>query len=267
MSESPLLLTREGPIARLVLNRPDVGNAVDVPLTRALLEAAIACDEDEAIRCVVLTGMGRLFCAGGDIGGFSNSGDRLPALLKELTANINSAVSILTRMAKPLLCVSNGPGACAGLSLALLGDYVLAARSAHFSLGYGAIGLSPDAGATWLLPRLIGLRRAQEMAATNRRVGAEEAAAIGLVTRTVDDAALAVEADAMAATLAATAGRAIGRTRQLLLASFETSLDTQLQLEARAIADGARDPDGREGVAAFLERRKPDFTGRTQGAE
>src|SRR5689334_8978193 len=175
MTESPLLFTRDGPVARLVLNRPDVGNAVDVPLTRALVEAAIACDEDDTIRCVTLTGAGRLFCAGGDIGAFSNSRDRLPALLKELLANINPAVSILTRMAKPLLCVVNGPAAGAGLSLAILGDYVLAARSAHFTLAYGGIGLSPDAGATWLLPRLIGLRRAQDMAVTNRRVGAEEA--------------------------------------------------------------------------------------------
>jgi 2-(1,2-epoxy-1,2-dihydrophenyl)acetyl-CoA isomerase len=267
MAEAPLLFTREGPIARLVLNRPEVGNAVDVPLTRAMLEAAIACDEDDAIRCVVLTGAGRLFCAGGDIGGFSSSGDQLPALLKELTGNINAAVSILSRMAKPLLCVINGPAAGAGLSLALLGDYVLAARSAHFSLGYGGIGLSPDAGATWLLPRLIGLRRAQEMAVTNRRVGAEEAATIGMITRVVDDETLTAEADAIATTLAATASRSIGRTRQLLLASFETSLDTQMQLEARAIAEGARDPDGREGVAAFLERRKPGFTGSRQGAE
>jgi 2-(1,2-epoxy-1,2-dihydrophenyl)acetyl-CoA isomerase len=176
-------------------------------------------------------------------------------------------VSILTRMAKPLLCVINGPAAGAGLSLALVGDYVLAARSAHFSLAYGAIGLSPDAGATWLLPRLVGLRRAQEMAVTNRRVGAEEAVEIGLITRTVDDDALAAEADTVAATLAATASRSVGRTRQLLLGSFETSLDLQMQLEARAIAEGARDPDGKEGVAAFLERRKPVFTGRRQGAE
>jgi 2-(1,2-epoxy-1,2-dihydrophenyl)acetyl-CoA isomerase len=267
MSESPLLFTRVGPIARLVLNRPDVGNALDVPLTRALLEAAIACDEDDAIRCVVLTGAGRLFCAGGDIAGFASSGDGLPALLKELLANINPAVSILTRMAKPLLCVINGPAAGAGLSLAILGDYVLAARSAHFTLAYGGVGLSPDAGATWLLPRLIGLRRTQDMAVTNRRVGAEEAAAIGLVTRVVDDETLTAEADAIAATLAATASRSIGRTRQLLLGSFETSLDAQIQLEARAIAEGARDPDGREGVAAFLERRKPLFSGRRQGAE
>jgi 2-(1,2-epoxy-1,2-dihydrophenyl)acetyl-CoA isomerase len=114
---------------------------------------------------------------------------------------------------------------------------------------------------------LIGLRRAQEMAVTNRRVGAEEAATIGMITRVVDDETLTAEADAIATTLAATASRSIGRTRQLLLASFETSLDTQMQLEARAIAEGARDPDGREGVAAFLERRKPGFTGSRQGAE
>ena len=150
-------------------------------------------------------------------------------------------------MAKPLLCVINGPAAGAGLSLAILGDYVLAARSAHFTLAYGGVGLSPDAGATWLLPRLIGLRRAQEMAVTNRRVGAEEAAQIGLVTRVVDDEALAAEADAIAATLAATASRSIGRTRQLLLASFETSLDD---------ADAARGSGHRRG------RSRPRWDGK-----
>ncbi len=260
MSAPSLFFERDGAIARLTLNRPQAGNALDIPLARALMEAAIACDEDAGIRCVVLTGAGRLFCAGGDIGGFAAAGEAVPAYLKEITAYLHMAISRLARMPKPLLTVVNGPAAGAGLSLAILGDVVLAARSAHFSLAYAGIGLSPDGGSTWLLPRLIGLRRAQELVLTNRRVPAEEAAAIGLVTRVVDDEGLAAEAQTVASKLANSATGALARARALLLASFDASLETQMEAEARAIADAARSAEGREGVAAFLAKRKPDFT-------
>ncbi len=258
-TDTPLLIERDGAMVRLVLNRPHVGNALDIPLAQALMDAAISCDEDDTIRCVVLTGSGRLFCAGGDINGFSEAGDELPSLLKEITDSLHKAVARFARMAKPLIVAVNGPAAGAGLSLAMLGDIVLAARSAHFSTAYGAIGLSPDGGATWLLPRLIGLRRAQEMAITNRRVKAEEAAEIGLVTRVVDDATLADDAAALATTLASSATQAIGRTRALLLDSFGASLETQMDHEARSIADLSRSPHGIEGVTAFLAKRKPTF--------
>src|SRR3546814_36030 len=155
-------------------------------LARALLQAAIRCDTDPAIRCVVLTGAGKLFCGGGDVQAFSAAGDQVSSYLSELAGTLHMAVTRLMRMAKPLLVLVNGPAAGAGLSLAICGDMVLAARSAHFTAAYGMVGLSPDGGMSWLLPRLIGMRRAQAMIIGNQRVSANEAEAIGLVTRTVD---------------------------------------------------------------------------------
>lgn len=260
MSETPLLFVRDGAIARLTLNRPKFGNAIDIPLSRALLDAAIACDEDERIRCVVLTGAGKLFCGGGDVSEFQGAGEGIPAYLKEITAYLHMAVSRLARMPKPLLTVINGPAAGAGLSLAILGDVVLAARSAHFTLAYTGIGLTPDGGSTWLLPRLVGLRRAQELVLSNRRVGAAEAADIGLITRAVDDDALNAEADMLAAQLAKSATAALGGARNLLIRSFDTSLETHLEAEARSIATASRH-EGREGIDAFVSKRKPDFGG------
>lgn len=259
--EPALLIERHGAVARLVLNRPGFGNAIDMPLARLLHEAAIACDEDDAIRCVILTGNGRLFCAGGDIGAFADAGDRLPAFLKEITTYLHATTTRLARMNKPLVTAINGPAAGIGIGFALLGDIALADPAAHFTLAYTAIGMSPDGGATWLLPRLIGLRRAQELCLTNRRVKADEAAAIGLITRVAADGALADEAMALAEQLAAGATGALGVTRRLLLDGATASLETHLDAEARGIAGQARTPEGREGIAAFLAKRPPDFIG------
>lgn len=258
-TESPVLVARRGALAVLTLNRPTFGNAFDVPLARALMEAAIACDEDESIRCVLLTGTGRMFCAGGDIGGFGKAGNGAPALVKEITAYLHVAIARLSRMAKPLVCAVNGPAAGAGFPLALLGDLVLAARSAHLTLAYTAIGLTPDGASTWLLPRLVGLRLTQELVYTNRRVTAEEAVTLGMITRVVDDAELAAEAEELAQNLAGGATQAFGATRRLLAQSFESSLETQMEFESRAIGEAARSTHGREGVAAFLAKRRPEF--------
>lgn len=255
----PVLLDIEDGVARLTLNRPDAGNAIDMPLARALLDAAIACDHDRSVRCVAVTGAGRMFCAGGDIAGFQAAGDRADAYLSELAGTVTLALSRLARMAKPLLMLVNGPAAGAGLSIALAGDVVLAARSAHFTSAYTGIGLVPDCGLTWWLPRVIGMRRAQEMIVTNRRVGAEEAVEMGIVTRLVDD--LDAAGRETAATLAASPVTAIGAVRHLLLDSLSASLETQCEREGRAIAAAGVGAEGREGVAAFLAKRKPDFTG------
>jgi 2-(1,2-epoxy-1,2-dihydrophenyl)acetyl-CoA isomerase len=257
----PLLIERDGGILRLTLNRPEAGNAIDLPLARALFEAAVDADHDPSVRCVVLTGAGRMFCAGGDIGGFAAAGDKTPAFLAELAGVVHMAVAKLARMSKPLLVLVNGPAAGAGLSLAILGDITLAAKSSHFTAAYTAIGLTPDGGMTWLLPRLAGLRIAQEMILTNRRVGAEEAAGLGLVTRTVDDAALAEEGAKVAASLAASATAALGVARNLLADSFTTGLEAQMEREARGIAHAGGGAESREGIAAFLGKRKPDFAG------
>lgn len=254
-----LLFERRGPIAWITLNRPANGNAITLEMARALMLAAIDCDEDAAIRCVVLTGAGRLFCAGGDVGDFAGAGERIPHFIKELTSYFHSAISRLARMEKPLLTAINGPAAGAGLSLAILGDIAIARRSAHFSLAYTALGLSPDGGSTWLLPRLVGLRRAQELALTGERKTAEEAAAIDLITRAVDDDAFDDEIGAMADRLARSATGALGRTRNLLLASFTNTLETHMEAEARSIAGATVAAEGREGVAAFKAKRAPQF--------
>lgn len=259
MSEK-ILLERHGAVGVLRLNRPDLGNAIDTEMAMALMRLATACDEDQALRCILLIGTGRLFCAGGDLGGMAQAGDGVGAMLKELAGVLHMAVSRLARMAKPLVTAINGPAAGAGLSFAVLGDIALAADTAHFTLAYTASGLSPDCGSSWFLPRLIGLRRTQELALTNRRVGAEEAARIGLVTRVVPAADLEAEAMALAQALASGPVRALGRTRALLASSFTAGLEEQMEAEARAIAESGKD-EGREGVAAFLAKRKPHWTG------
>lgn len=274
--DTPLLVERDGPVVRLVLNRPKAGNAINVEVAKALMDAAIECDEDPTVRCVVLTGAGRMFCVGGDVKLFSSAGDRIPHLLKELTSYLHSAVSRLARMKKPLVTVINGPAAGAGFSLALLGDIALASRDASFTLAYGKLGLSPDGGSTWLLPRLIGLRRAQELMLTDPTLTAQQAADLGLVTRVcdadevvseptglttrpVEGATLLAQAAALTDTLSRGGVQAWGRTRELLLSTYGASLESHLEAEARAIALAGRSAESREGIAAFVERRPANF--------
>lgn len=261
MNEEPLRVSIDGPVATLTLNRPAVGNAIDLPLAQALMRAAIRCDQDDSIRCVVLTGAGRLFCAGGDLSAFAAAGDQVPAFLSELAGTLHMAISRLQRMAKPLLVLVNGPAAGAGLSLSLIGDVVIAARTAHFTAAYGGVGLSPDGGMSWLLPRLVGMRRAQEMIIANRRVSAEDGAAIGLITRMVEDGDLASAGAEAISTLAAAPTRAVGAARNLLLDSFDGPLEAHLDRETRHIAACGATRDCKEGVAAYLDRRKPEFVG------
>jgi 2-(1,2-epoxy-1,2-dihydrophenyl)acetyl-CoA isomerase len=259
MSDEVLLSIEDG-VASVVVNRPAVGNAFDVPMARGLLDIAIACEADPAVRCVTVTGAGKLFCAGGDVSLMGGAGPKLPQLLAELIAPLNAALSRLARMPKPLVTLVNGPAAGAGMSLAILGDIVLSARSAHFTPAYSAIGLTADGGLSWTLPRLVGLRRAQEIILTNRRVKADEAEAIGLVTRTVDDDALAAEGAALAKKLADAPTAALGAARGLLRESFETAFETQLDRELRSMAVAGAG-EAQEGLAAFLAKRPPNFKG------
>lgn len=274
--EAPLIVTRENGIARLVLNRPQAGNAINLPLAKALMEAAIVCDEDPAIRCVVITGAGKLFCAGGDVRAFVAAGDAVPNHIKELTGYLHLAVSRLARMRKPLITAVNGPAAGAGMSLALLGDIALASRTADFTLAYGRLGFCPDGGATWLLPRLVGLRRTQELILMNPKLSAAEALEMGLITRVCEpdgpdatvepgitlarsDNRLSAQTDAVARQLANSATQAWGRTRALLLRSHGASLESHLEAESRAITDCARSHEGREGLRAWQAREAPQF--------
>lgn len=251
----------EDGIGRITLDRPEAGNAITLPLARALLAAAIRCQTDEAIRCIVLTGNGGLFCAGGDVQLLAGAGDKRSEVLSELIATFHAAVARLARAPKPLVTLVNGPAAGAGFSLAMLGDVVIGARSAHFTAAYGAIGLTPDGGLSWLLPRLVGLRKAQDIILTNRRIKGDEAEAIGLVTRIVDDEVLATEGLKVATALADAPVEALAASRALLADSFETGLETQLDRELRSMAMAGAGRESEEGLSALLAKRPANFRG------
>jgi 2-(1,2-epoxy-1,2-dihydrophenyl)acetyl-CoA isomerase len=261
MSPDLLLFEQRGAVAVLTFNNPNKGNALDRRTSELLLNVVSRCDTDRSIRCVLLTGAGRMFCVGGDIDVFAAAGENASSEIGIAAGIVHLAVARLVRMRKPVITMVNGPAAGAGFSLAIVGDIVLAGRSAEFTAAYTAIGLTPDGGLTWLLPRLIGHRRAQDLILTNRRVNAEQAENIGLVTRVIDDASLRDEAFSLAAKLARGPTFAFGVARSLLVSSFETGIETQMELEARAISDASMSQDGREGVIAFLAKRSPNFKG------
>lgn len=259
-----IILIIDGPVATITLNRPDAGNSIDMELASALLKAVIQCDQDDSIRCVILTGNGPMFCAGGDLAAFSASADKVSNFISELAGTFHLALSRLARMAKPYVVLVNGPAAGAGLGLAISGDIVLSARKAHFTAAYSAVGLSPDGGLTWRLPRLIGLRKAQEIITLNKRITSQQAEDIGLITRVIDDDRLLAEGMALGKTLANSATMALGETRRLLAETYETGLEVHLEKEARSIAGLSYGIEAREGISAFSEKRRPKFY---QGAE
>lgn len=256
MSDAPVLLDVADGIATVTLNRPQAGNAIDLALARALLAAAVRCETDATVRCVVLTGAGRLFCAGGDLDLFRDAGARIDAVLSELAGTLHAALNRFARMPSPLVVLVNGPAAGAGMSLAIGGDIVLCAPSAHFTPAYGSIGLTPDGGMSWSLPRLVGMRRAQEILLLNRRIGAEEALAIGMVTRVVAEDELVDETHAVATRLAAAPGRAAGAVRALLQCSMKSDLAAQLDAEEAAIVAAGASSAARESIAALFAARE-----------
>ncbi len=262
MTEAPAVIVEVAKgVAWLTLNRPESRNAVGPELSQALHEAAVRCADDPDVRCVVLTGSGKFFCVGGDVELFAQVGDRAGETVGALARTFHAGVLRLATMPKPLITAINGPAAGAGLSLAVLGDIAIAARSAQFAVAYSAIGLTPDGGASWMLPRLIGLRRAQEMMLTNRRVGAEEAVTMGLVTRTVADDDLIATVRETADAFAQGAVGALAACRKLLHDGAVIGLAAQLDAEAAAIAAASGSAEGREGVAAFIGKRRPAFPG------
>ena len=250
---------RDGKIARIRLNRPDAANGLNTPMAAELKQAAKICDREAEIRVVILCADGRFFCAGGDIREMQSHGDEVGTAIKSLADDLHEAISILSRMQAALVVAVNGVAAGAGFSLALIGDIVLAAESASFTMAYTRAGLCPDGSSSYFLPRLVGLRRAQELMLTNRRLSAAEACDLGLVTRVVADDDLAAETDRLAGELADTARLSTAYVKKLLLASSGNDLETQMELEGQLVSACAESPDGREGIAAFLEKRDPRF--------
>lgn len=248
-------------VARVTLRRPEAANALTPLMCRELSEAATLCDERGDVRAAILEGAGGAFSAGGDLNLFASAGDGLGATIKTMTADLHAAVSRLSRMDAPVVCAVRGVAAGAGLGLAASCDYAMAADSARFTLAYTAVGLSPDGSSTWFLPRLVGLRRARELMLTNRTLSADEARDIGLVDAVVPEDRLEAEVLARARAFAAGPTRAYGAVKRLLQDSMTNGLETQMEREARTIADLSRGADVREGVAAFVGKRKPAFVG------
>ena len=236
MTDPVQLKIAEG-IATIRLNRPEVGNAIDAHLAKALLDAVACCDFDPAVRCVVLTGTAKMFCAGGDVQAFATAGEGVRELIEAITTPLHDAIVRLTRMPKLIITMINGAAAGAGLGLALLGDIAVAAQSAKFSAGYGGLGFSPDAGVSWLLPKLVGLRKAQQMLIGGERIDAREAERIGLVSLTVDDAELNEVAISLANRMALQSGDALRTTRNLMYRGYHTDLSEHLANEAMFIGN------------------------------
>jgi 2-(1,2-epoxy-1,2-dihydrophenyl)acetyl-CoA isomerase len=249
-------------VATIALNRPEAYNALNLMLGRELFHAALEADEDRAVRCIVVTGTGKAFCAGGDVKDFNDSPDRIGILIKELTTYLHGAVSRLCRTAKPVVMAVNGVAAGGGMSLALAGDLVVAAESAKFTMAYSRIAASPDGSSSYFLPRMIGLRRALELHYTNRVLSAREAMDWGLVNRVHPDAEFSSAVAALAKELAQGPTLAFGRAKLLFHQSTQESLETQMELEAQAIAACGHTEDFKNGVAGFAKKQPVVFHGR-----
>jgi len=249
----------DGSVATITLDRPDALNALTIPLKEALLRAIRRADRDPAIHAIVLTGAGRAFCAGQDLK------ERLepdaPPLETELRERYNPLVLAMHESDTPIVGAINGVAAGAGASLALACDLLVIAEGASIRLAFGRIGLVPDSGATWLLPRLVGPSRAAAIALLDEPISSGQAVELGLAVKAVPAGDVLAEAQVVAARLASFAPRAVALTKRALRHAQETSFSDTLEYEALVQGIAGRTHDHREGIAAFLEKRPPAFTG------
>lgn len=268
-ASSAVLIENESAVRTVRLNRPDVLNACNDDLLGSLAAALKDAERDESVRCVVLTGAGRAFCSGQDLDDVkrrneehkSAGGDQPIELGDHLRHMYHPVIARIRAMEKPVIAAVNGVAAGAGCSLALAADVRIAAESASFIEVFINVGLVPDSGSTFMLPRLIGVSRAMELCFTGRKVGAAEALALGLCSQVVPDDQLAETTMKLAGKLASLPTRAIGLTKRAINAAWTHDLDTQLEYEAQLQTVAGKTHDHREGVTAFLEKRKPEFTG------
>ncbi|MFH1871247.1 MAG: 2-(1,2-epoxy-1,2-dihydrophenyl)acetyl-CoA isomerase PaaG [Pseudomonadota bacterium] len=261
MNYQHILFSLEGGIARLTLNRPDRLNSFTADM-HLELRNALARTRDGGARVLLLTGAGRGFCAGQDLADRNVSAGADPVDLGyTIETYYKPLVLALRALEMPVICAVNGVAAGAGASIALASDIVLAARSASFIQAFCKLGLVPDAGGTWALPRLVGTARAMGLAMLGDKLSAEQAAAWGLIWKCVDDEQLMAEADKLAVHFSSAPTKGLARTKQALYASSGNSLELQLELERASQQELGFGHDYREGVAAFMEKRSPNFTG------
>lgn len=261
-----VLTNSHGAVYEITLNRPQSLNALNDEMMHDLSSALDAVANDPAVRCVLLKGAGPSFMAGGDVKMFrqelGRSATQLRERFQEFVGALHPLIEKLANLRVPLVAAVQGAIAGFGVSLTMLCDFVIAADDSYFTLAYIHLGTTPDGSSTWFLPRLVGLRRAKEIAMLGERIPAAEAVRLGLAYKVVPRDTLESEAASFAARLAAGPTRAYANTKALLHASFGRTLVEQMDAEVASFAECASNPDFAEGVKAFVERRKATFSGR-----
>ena len=256
----PVLVSLDSGVLRITLNRPDSLNAFIAAMHADLAAAMARAESEAAVRCVLITGAGRGFCAGQDLSERDMNAADID-LGAGLEARYNPLVKRMRALDKPVVCAVNGVAAGAGANFALACDLVIAARSASFIQAFVKIGLVPDCGGSYFLPRLAGMQRAMALAMTGDRLSAEDAERWGLIWKCVDDAQLKAESEQLTRQLASGPTRSLGLIKKAMYASAGNTLAAQLDLERDLQREVGRGKDYREGVRAFLEKRKPQFKG------
>ncbi len=255
----PIEVEREQDVALLFLKRPEAYNAFNLDLVKCLCGHLIHVARDESIRGVIVSGRGKAFCAGGDLKWAVSSEQGPTRAFHELAANFHQAVLEIRRMAKPVIAAVNGVAAGGGFSLALACDFRVMGRSAFLRQAYTSNGLCIDGGGTFTLPRIVGFARALEIVAFDKPISADQALNWGLATKVVEDAEVVAQALEMAHAVARGSLHSFGQSKQLLNDSFSGTFEYQVERERQGICSCAEHPDGREGLQAFVEKRKPVF--------
>ena len=257
--DDPILTQLHGKVLEVTLNRPDTYNALNLDMMNLLAETLSVAARDDSLKGVLITGTGKAFCAGGDLKWISQQKEDAGSVLHRLAPQFHLSILEIRRMKKPVVAAINGIAAGGGFSLALACDFRIMAQLASLRQAYTSSGLSIDGGGSFTLPRLVGLARAMEIMAFDEPISSAQALEWGLVTKVVPDDDVLSESVAMLNRLGRTSLHSFAWSKKLMTNSFNTTLETQLELERQGISDCGAHPDGQEGIKAFIEKRKPSF--------